>query len=149
MVDPAFAAGFSGEEFVWPMAPRADGTVRDMRQVPPATAQLADFYYGVELDAGWAAITQVDERIGFGLAFDPEILRTVWLFGTYGGWRGLHTAILEPCTGYPYRLDQAIAQGTCAHLAAGQQIETEVVAVIYEGLGAVEAISRDGQVSGT
>jgi hypothetical protein len=71
----------------------------------------------------------------------------VWVFGAYGGWRGLYTTILEPCTGYPYRLEDAVAQGTASRIEAGAALETEVTAVLYRGVRAVSNISVDGEVA--
>ncbi|HMP39407.1 MAG TPA: DUF5107 domain-containing protein [Roseiflexaceae bacterium] len=133
-------------EFRWPHA-IADGTPVDMRQVPPAEAHTCDFYYAVDLAAGWCALTDTAAAAGFGLAFDPQVFRSVWVFGAYGGWRGLYTTILEPCSGYPYRLEDAIAQGTASMLAPGATLATEVTAVLYRGLHEVTRISQDGAVA--
>ncbi len=147
IVDDAFRAEFAAPEFHWPDALQIDGQSRDMRQVPPPDAATADFYYAVELEDGWCALTGTGDRVGFGLAFDPAVLSTVWVFGAYGGWRGLYTTILEPCNGYPYELDKAIAGGSCGRLAPGERLETEVIAVCYQRLDRVQRISRDGEVS--
>lgn len=117
-----------------------------MRTVPGFDAATCDFYYATDLAAGWCALTDAATRAGFGLAFDPAIFRSVWVFGAYGGWRGLYTTILEPCTGYPYQLEDAVAQGTASRLAAGATIETTVTAVLYHGRNAVTQITRDGEV---
>lgn len=142
LVDEGFRGRLGVEAFTWPHA----GGV-DVRAVPPPEAAACDFYYAVELDAGWCALTDTAARSGFGLTFDPAVFRSVWVFGAYGGWRGLYTAILEPCTGYPYRLEDAIAQGTASRLAAGATLETEVAAVLYRGVAAVSRIGADGSVS--
>jgi hypothetical protein len=145
LVDPGFRERVAADSFRWPHAPSAAGGL-DMRQVPPPSAASCDFYYAVELDAGWCALTDGAARAGFGLVFDPAVFRSVWVFGAYGGWRGLYTAILEPCTGYPYRLEEAIAQGTASRLAAGESLETELLAVLYRGVAEVSAISAAGEV---
>ncbi len=147
LVDPAFAGAFGSASFAWPYAPREDGGVSDLRDIPEPDAGRLHFYYGLDLTAGWAAVTYPDEDVGFGLAFDPAILQTVWIFATFNGWRGLSTLILEPCTGYPYELDKAIAAGTATRLEAGATLETDVVAAIIGGHHDVAAISRDGDVT--
>ena len=147
VIDEGFAADFAHPELTWPQATGRDGAPIDLRVVPPPAAQTARFYYAVELDAGWCALTDGTDRVGFGLAFDPAILSSVWVFGSHGGWRGLATTILEPCTGYPYELDKAIAHGRCAHLAPGEALETEVAAVVYQGRTEVTGIDRDGNVT--
>ena len=76
------------------------------------------------MSAGYAAISYPDEDIGFGLGFDSGVLDSVWVFGTCGGWRGLNTVILEPCTGYLANLPDAIANGSALTLAAGATVAT-------------------------
>jgi hypothetical protein len=110
--------------------------------VPPT----CDFYYATDLAGGWCALTDATDGVGFGLAFDPAIFRSVWVFGAYGGWRGHYTTILEPCTGYPYRLEDAVAQGTASRLAPGATLETTVTAVLFQGRRAVTAITTEGVV---
>lgn len=149
LVDPGFRdrLGPDVAEFQWPIARAVAGTDVDMRHVPSADAATCDFFYAVELDAGWCALSDGVEQVGFGLAFDPAIFSSVWVFGAYRGWRGLYTAILEPCTGYPYRLDEAIERGRHSRLGPGEELETEVVAVLYRGRDRVETIMRDGKVT--
>ncbi len=148
LVDEGFRQrlGATVSQFTWPLAQSDAGAAVDMRQIPPQSAALCDFFYAIELDAGWCALTDTARAAGFGLAFDPAVFSSVWVFGAYGGWRGLYTAILEPCTGYPYRLEEAIAQGTASRLEPGAELDTEVTAVLYRSMSAVERIDRDGAV---
>ena len=64
----------------------------------------------------------------------------------YGGWRGLYMTLLEPCTGYPYQLEEAVAQDTATQLDAGATLETEVTAVLYQSNSAIRTIRRDGEI---
>lgn len=147
MIDSGFQARLGAvTSFTWPHATADDGSSVDMRLVPPFESQSCDFYYAVDLPEGWCALTNVDAQAGFGLVFDKDVFRTVWVFGAYGGWRGLYTAILEPCTGYPYRLDEAIAQGTASRLGPGEALTTEITAVVYHGVDSVARLTRDGVV---
>lgn len=147
-IDSGFRARLGAlEAFDWPHATTERGQHVDMRRVPPFESQTCDFYYAVELDDGWCALTDTAAKAGFGLVFDKNVFRTVWVFGAYGGWRGLYTTILEPCSGYPYRLDEAIARGTASRLAPGQQLETEITAVVYHGVEGVTRLTRAGEVT--
>lgn len=146
VIDPDFADAFGATSFAWPHAPSPDGTLEDLRNIPAPDAGGLHFYYGLDLTAGWAAVSYPDEDAGFALAFDPEVLKTVWIFATFNGWRGLSTLILEPCTGYPYELDKAVAGGTATRLEPGESLDTKVVAAITGGQRDVTAISGDGDV---
>ncbi|NJM07057.1 DUF5107 domain-containing protein [Candidatus Gracilibacteria bacterium] len=132
-------------KFSWPSAPGPTGDI-DMRQIPPYETATCDFYYATELESGWCALTDTATQSGFGIAFDPAVFRSVWVFGAYGGWRGHYTTILEPCTGYPYRLEDAIAQGTASRLEPGATLETTYSAVLYRGVRAVAYLGADGDV---
>ena len=149
LVDEGFRDRLGAEvvEFRWPNARASTGAAVDMRRIPSPESATCDFFYAVELDAGWCALTDTGEHVGFGLVFDPQVLSSVWVFGAYRGWRGLYMTILEPCTGFPYRLDEAIAGGRHSHLDPGASLETEVTAVLYRGLESVQQITRDGKVT--
>lgn len=133
--DPAFNDRLDKRPFVWPHTHSAQGDVVDMRVVPPVSAATCDFYYATELAAGWCALTDAQAGYRFDLHFDPTVFRSVWVFGAYGGWRGHYVTILEPCTGYPYRLEEAVAQGTASQLAAGETIETTVTVGLTGEIG--------------
>lgn len=142
LIDENYRERFGGlNEYEWPFV----GGV-DMRRVPGETAGTTDFQYVTELQAGWLAVTNTKAHFGFGLAFPREVFSCVWLFGVYGGWRGLYTAVIEPATGYPSRLDVAAQQGTCSVLQPGQSVEAEVLGIAYSGISSVSCISSDGIV---
>lgn len=139
--EPGFGEVFAEAEFSWPHAPRADGTTRDLREVVAPGSGEVQFWYGVDLGAGQVAISYPEERIGFGLRFDPTILTSVWVFATGGGWRGLETVILEPCTGHHADLTKAIAHGTHHTLAPGDSLTTSLEAHILDGPNAIETFT--------
>ncbi|HAJ37884.1 MAG TPA: DUF5107 domain-containing protein [Chloroflexi bacterium] len=124
--EPAFNDRLDKQPFSWPHARSAQGDPVDMRVVPAPDAATCDFYYATDLAAGWCALTDTQAGYRCELHFDPAVFRSVWVFGAYGGWRGHYVTILEPCTGYPYRLEDAVAQGAASRLAAGEEIETTV-----------------------
>jgi hypothetical protein len=133
----------------WPYLTDDSGARHDMRQALPASAQVNEFQYATELSAGWCALTDTRSRVGFGLAFDVGVLPSCWLFATYGGWRNLHTVVLEPCTGYPISVNEGVERGTHKVLGAGQSIECGVIAVVYEEASGVVSIDAEGNVVGS
>ena len=82
------------------------------------------------------------------LAFDPAVFKTVWLWGVYGGWRGIYTMAFEAWTSWPGRLDQAIEAGRHRTLGPGESLETEVSYIAYEGVRSVSHVEPDGRVVG-
>jgi hypothetical protein len=58
--------------------------------------------------------------------FPKDLFTACMMFATYGGWRGHYAAVLEPTTAWPFRLEQAVAAGTCSSLAAGARVEATI-----------------------
>ena len=88
--------------------------------------------------------TDVPDRRGFGLRFDHELFPVVWFCLVYGGWRGYYQALIEPWTGYPSPLDEAVAAGRARILQPGEEQSTEVSAHLYDGVSSVSALLADG-----
>jgi hypothetical protein len=147
-VDPAFPARVPEvAEYQWPYAVSPSGEKVDMREVLPASAGVTELQYATELRDGWCAVVNPRTNRGFGLAFDKHLFSTVWTFAVYGGWRGLHTVVLEPCTTYPYLLSEAVKRGRYAELPAHSTVFTTVTAVVFEADGAIKRIEKSGTSS--
>lgn len=131
--------GRPGQAYRWPML---DG--EDLRLARDPDLGAAGLHYLTELQAGWVAATDTRLRRGFGLCFDVERFPAVWLVLGYGGFRGFHQALLEPWTGYPTRLADAVAAGRATVLRAGEVHETSVTAVLYDGADVVGSLTPDG-----
>ena len=138
----------AGTEYNWPIAVDRSHQKVDMTRVLPAESNLADHHYLPKVSQGWYAVTDTQTKIGFGLVFPTSLFPNLWLFRTFGGWRGLYTLILEVSNGLSSNLALAREMGHCGHLEPSQVIEAEIKAVAYSGYGAVENISPDGNVQG-
>jgi hypothetical protein len=103
-------------------------------------------HYLTGLTAGWVAATDVADRRGFGLCFDHELFPVVWFCLVYGGWRGYQQALIEPWTGYPSPLQDAVAAGRARLLGPDETQTTEVVAALYDGVETVTELHPDGTV---
>ena len=62
--------------------------------------------------------------------YDLADMPFLWLFLTYGGWRGCYTAVLEPCTNMPKELAHAVRIGQSARLAPGGVFQTRVAVTL-------------------
>jgi Domain of unknown function (DUF5107) len=134
--------GKTGDEYDWPHLNGYDLRVADT----PDRGAFA-LHYLTGLTGGWIATTDPADRRGFGLCFDPELFPVVWLCLVYGGWRGYYQALVEPWTGYPSPLDEAVAAGRARLLDPGQEQRTEVTAVLYDGVSEVRELRPDGGVT--
>jgi galactose mutarotase-like enzyme len=141
--------GLRGQSYSWPYAKTWSGKHVDMRNVPPANSQTVDMHFATAFAEGWLAVTDTAERVGFGMAFPKDVFKSIWMWLVYGGWRGLYCVAIEPWTGYPSKLDEAIAQGECTNLKAAESICCETRLVGYTGFSKVERIRTTGEVEGT
>lgn len=138
-----------GTAFAWPNLAAPTGTPDlDLSVAPSGDPPTWLFVHLDGLAAGWLAVTDPPTRSGFAMAFDPSVLPAVWLWGVYGGWRGIYALALEAWTSSPARLDEAIAAGRHRTLRPGETLETEVRFIVYEGLSGVREVTLDGRVVG-
>ena len=134
--------GTKGDAYEWPRFGELD-----VRQALGPEADDFALHYLTELDDGWVACTDTSVRRGFGLVFDTSVFGVIWLWLVYGGWRGYYQAIMEPWTGYPSSLSEAVEAGRVRTLAPGETLETDVAAVIYDGVHSVSRLGADGSVT--
>jgi hypothetical protein len=118
--------GEPGYEYEWPIA--------DMTKPGPEN-NTWDFHYITGLTDGWAATWDAECGGGLGITFPPDVLRAVWIWVVNGGWRGLRCVGMEAFTGYPSRLDNALAAGQATTLLPGDQMscDTRIIAFLTEG----------------
>lgn len=121
--DPGFSR-FAGP-FAWPRG--RDKAGKALRgDVVPGNDGTCEFLYLTGLRRGACALAHRAEDWRFELAFDPRVFRSAWLFASYGGWRELEVAILEPCTTWPISLEAAAKAGQCLRLGPGKVLNTTV-----------------------
>ncbi len=102
-------------EHPWPLTVDTCGQTTDLsllgRPRPGTNSKL----FSTRLSAGWAALYEPQEEHYAAFTFDPAEVPYVGVCTLRGGWpeRGAEafTLILEPCKGWPDRLDTAVAQG--------------------------------------
>ena len=145
--EPEFAGTLDGAPamFAWPDAVVGD-TALDLRQVPGERSGAVHFFYGTELASGWCGVTNRANKLAAALRFDPEVFSSCWLFATHGGWRDLNVAVLEPATGYPFRMQSMIDGGQARWLAPGKSLETRVLFSVQEGLASIGGVEKDGRI---
>jgi len=145
---PGNRLGAPGDSYQWPYVNTGGRTV-DMRAVNPPESQTWDLHYATDFAEGWLAVTDTSAKAGFGMAFPKEILKCIWIWMVYGGWRGLYCAAVEAWTGYPTKLEDAIKQGKYYSLNAGENLTCETRLVGYKGMTQVNRIRPDGKVEGS
>lgn len=144
VVDATFGLIREPRPFSWPIANTSTGPV-DFSVVRSMNG-TRDFLYVRDLDAGWCALRRMRHDVGVALTFPKEIFSSVWLFMTFGGWRGLETVVLEPCTAVPKDLNEAIRLRQCSHLEPGERLECEVLATIFHDVTTFRGTGPDGSI---
>jgi hypothetical protein len=142
-VDASFGSRVSTtEEFAWPHAPGRQG-VTDLREVPGESSRQQEFLYVRELPEPWCGVDDPRKAASIRMHFDSTLLPYVWLFLTYGGWRGHYSAVLEPCTNLPKDLAEAARLGQSARLEPGQEFTTKVFVTVSSLLPNIHAAPQN------
>ena len=142
-----------GGDYDFPMVPnRRSGELQDITQVLPKETQSADVVFFKELSEGWYLLNNPKKGLGFGMAWDAELFKYLWMWQVYGGhndypWYGrTYNIALEPFTSYPPAgITTAIQNQSARYLKPEEVIETELVAVAYEQMDA-EKVTLEGSV---
>ncbi len=137
----------AGTRFAWPHLPAVGGSI-DLSVARPPDPPSWELAFIDDLSAGWLAVTDPASRSGFAMSFDRTVFPVAWLWGVYGGWRGLYTVALEAWTAHPPRLDEVIAAGRERILAPGESLATELKFIAFDGIGSVAEVGLDGTVHG-
>lgn len=116
--------------FAWPQGKDKEGRSVDLSVMPAPEEGHREFVYVQDLSEGWCGVYDRATGRRLRLEFKREVFPFTWLFTTYGGWRGLYAAVLEPCTNMPKDLDEAFRLGRCARLNPKQSLETAVGVVL-------------------
>ncbi len=138
----------------WPYIADRDGKAMDLRVVPSSSGRTMDNCYLMEFEEGWISVQNMLQKVGFGLAWDADVFRYVWMWQALGGglgapWYGRTNAIgIEPWTSYPCSgLASAVENGTARSLPPGQRLSAWLTAVAFRDLDEVHHISREGLVT--
>jgi hypothetical protein len=125
-VDPSFSTILHGSgPFDWPFAGEGD-QVTDLRVIPHSSSKAKEFIYVRDLPEPWCGVEDTKKGASIRMNFDQRQLPFVWLFLSYGGWRDVYTAVLEPCTNLPKDLAEAVRLKQSARLEPGQEFKKTV-----------------------
>lgn len=145
LVDHASSSdlGVQGQQYAWPHLPTTRGH-KDMRYVPGETSQSFAGHYATEITENWFALTDTKKEVGLALIYPADVFKALWLWQSYGGWRGLYHLAVEPWVGYPVNLAQAVATGRHKTLPALGSVAYEVAVAVYSGVQSVDRVTHKG-----
>ena len=133
------------QELDWPETIDSQGHTIDLSLLPGPEVGWVDKLYTSRLSQGWAAVYNPQDRSYIGFTFSPEQVPFLGLSINMGGWPvdepGYYNLGLEPCCGYPDRLDLAIQRG--AYRTIGPLASVEWDLYLHAGEAGSEAILQD------
>ena len=140
-----------GGDYNYPLVPDLKtGQLEDITLIKSQNTKSVDVVIFKELEEGWYLINNLNQSVGFGMAWDKKLFRYLWMWQVYGGhndypWYGrTYNVALEPFTSYPPAgVQNAIKNGSALILKPNQIIETDMVAVAYKYCYATK-VNRDG-----
>lgn len=143
----------NGEVFDWPIGISKQGEKVDISKVPGRENQSADMLYLSKMDEGWVAVTDQARGVGFGLVWPINVFRYLWIWQVCGGAFGYpfygrnYNMAIEPMSSKPGSgIVDAIENGTALQLKAGEALQAQIKAIVYEGTGRVQKIAQDGSI---
>jgi galactose mutarotase-like enzyme len=130
--------GEPGQLYEWPMLETPYGIV-DMSLTPKPGNHNAG-HYVMDLRSGWYALEYPHRDSGVLVEFSLTVCPHLWLWLSYGGWRGYYLAAIEPWTSIPVTLSDAVAAGTNRVLERGARFNANVKATVWRGAGGLEKL---------
>lgn len=132
-VDPSFSSLIpDGKKYNWPYVKYNKNKI-DLSEIPLAEKKHKEFIYLWNLSGNWCGIKDMKHNATIRMINETPKMPFVWLFLTYGGWRNLYTAVLEPCTNMPKDLSEATRLNQSAKLDFGKEFKTKIK-IKLEGL---------------
>jgi hypothetical protein len=102
----------------WPEVEDAHGAPVRRNRAQAATSGLREFIYCSGLSDGRCGVRNPRTGSYFQLIFERSDFPFVWVLQSYGGFNGHYVLLLEPSTGKPYDLRDAIAEDTALWVPA-------------------------------
>jgi galactose mutarotase-like enzyme len=94
-------------------------------------------------DPAWFAVWDRQWKVGLGMTFSGVDFPCLWLW-LLDGWRGLRAITVEPWTGWPGALDQAIQLGRAHTLAGRGRFATVTSLIAFGSTGPLRGFDPDG-----
>jgi hypothetical protein len=111
--------GSPRERYRWPNLETTEG-MTNMSVTLGFDSGMNAGHYATGLRSGWYALEDPFSGTGMLVEFPLETCPYLWLWLSYGGWRGYQLAVIEPWTSCPVTLSEAVAEGTHRTLKPGE-----------------------------
>jgi hypothetical protein len=88
-------------------------------------------HYVQGLQDGWYALEDVETGDGIVVTFPHHVCPYIWMWLSYGGWRGHWVVIVEPYTSYPVNLAEAVRRNTHRRIKASEKFVVDIAVSFY------------------
>jgi hypothetical protein len=132
--------GNPGQSYQWPILKASQSSMDMSRVLPPGP--FAAGHYAIELTAGWYAVEYPGRQTGILFEFPLEVCPYLWLWLSYGGWRGYYVAVIEPWSSCPVTLTDAVAAKTHRVLQPGETFACTVRATPWSSPASLQTLLK-------
>ena len=129
-------------EHPWPLVVDQAGNTVDISLMGPPQP-FVEKLFSTALPAGWSALYDETDEHFLAFTFDPASIPFMGVCQLRGGWPTdvpSYSTILEPCNGWPDRLDLAMSRGASIAIPAKGERQWQVTLHIGQGQRALAAI---------
>ncbi len=137
--------------FKWPMVNSLDGKEISLNRIMSPEVKT-DFRVWLEgFKQGWYAITNRQLKVGFGLKWDCDIFKYLFIWFSYGGWLDApfygrcYTVAPELQSSMPDNLEEVISLNRELELKPGEKLKTKYYAIAYEADRKIEGFDDNNR----
>ncbi len=131
-------------EHPWPTSTDADGHEIDLSVVGDAKQDHVDKLFSTRLSRGWCAVYDEANEDFLAFTFRPDDVPFVGVCAIRGRWPtesdSTLIGLVEPCTGWPDRLDVAIDRGECVTVPAQGRRSWRLALTVGRGRAALQQV---------
>ena len=127
----------------WPLVVDRTGNTVDLSLMGPPGQPYVEKLFSTPLPAGWSALYDEADEHFLAFTFDPASVPFMGVCQLRGGWPEdvpSYSTILEPCNGWPDRLDLAMSRGASVEIPANGERTWQVTLHVGQGKGALDAL---------
>jgi hypothetical protein len=138
-----------GTEGEWPFVEDRSGDRLDLSVVRERRPGWEEDVYLPRVGSGWVGVSDPGRGLGFGLAWNPEVFPTLWLWENFGGrpgypWYGDTYCLGIEFLSAPWEGSEELDRHAALGLDPGERLRTRFAATTYEPEGQLAGITPEG-----
>jgi len=140
------------KEFRWPIINDKNSNKVDLSKIMSQDLKTAFCVCLKNLSEGWYGITNLKSSIGFGLKWDVNVFKYLWMWAVYRGFYNFpfygrtYNIALELWSAVPGSLDEVIKLRRELSLLPQQELKTTYYAIVYESSSRIGGFAEDNNI---